>query len=120
NSTIETINIGVTARGVNLGNVGNIEFTSALPSATFSSVDADPVLVANNGTDASVMTITVKDASDSPITGLLVGDFDFSGTLGDADISNFSDEGAGVYTFDVTNTTVETVNITVTVNTVNI
>ena len=120
NSTIQTVNIGVSARGVNLGNVGNIEFTTALPNAGFSSVDAAPVLVANNGTDASVMTLTVRDASDSPITGLIVSDFIFSGTIGNATIANFTDVGLGVYTFNVTSTIVETVNITVTANTVNI
>lgn len=119
NNTVETINITVTVRGINVGSTGNIVFTSALPNAGNSSIDVDPVVVAANGTAVSELTITLKDGANNPVLGLLSGDFDFSGE-GNATIANFQDLGSGVYSFDITNNTVENINISVTANTVSI
>ncbi len=119
NSTIETVNIAVTVLGISIGNSGNIEFTSALPSATFSTVSANPLFVQADGVATSLLTITLEDASQNPVLNLLSTDFGFSGQ-GSAVINNFQDSGAGVYTFDVSNSTIENINITVTANTVNV
>lgn len=119
NSTIETVNIAVTVLGISIGNSGNIEFTSALPSATFSTVEADPLFVQADGNAISTLTITLKDAAQNPILNLVDTDFGFSGQS-NAVIDNFQELGAGVYTFDISNSTIQNVNVTVTANTVNV
>lgn len=119
NSTIETINIAVSVLGISIGNAGTIEFTSALPSAAFSSVSASPLFVQADGVAISLLTITLEDAAQNPVLNLLSTDFNFSGQS-NAVIDNFQDTGGGVYTFDISNSTIEDVNITVTANTVNV
>src|SRR5690606_29840405 len=68
-----------------------------------------------NGVSASTLTITVKDADGEPITGLIEGAFSFSGES-DATIGSFTEVSGGAYTFEVTNTTAETVTLSVTVS----
>ena len=119
NSTQETIDIGVTVRSVSLGSSGNITFQLATPNAGNSSIVANPEVILANGTNESVLTITVRDASNSVITDLLVNDFNFTGA-GSAVIGNFLNGGAGVYTFTITNSTVETINISVAVRSVSL
>src|SRR5690606_3944568 len=66
---------------------------------------------------ASTLTITVNDADGEPITGLLEGAFEFGG-LSAATVGGFTEVGGGLYTFKVTNTTAETVTLTVEVSSV--
>jgi hypothetical protein len=102
------------------GAAGRVRLTWAepgVPVADNSEVAADPASVFANGESASTITVTVKNAYDDGITGLAETDFAFSGA-GAAQIGDFSEVGNGVYAFAATNTTAETVDISVTVSTV--
>src|SRR5690606_4276493 len=66
---------------------------------------------------ASTLTIEVIDAQDVAVTDLVSNDFIFSGD-GNAVIDDFVNVGDGVYTFEVTNSTSEVLNIGLTIRTV--
>ncbi len=83
-------------------------------NAGFTMLNASPGSVLANGVSTSTITITVRDQDDTAINGLEVGDFVFNGE-GDGFISNFVSAGAGVYTFTISNTTIQTVDVGVTI-----
>jgi hypothetical protein len=112
NSTVQTINVGVTILGVSITETtGNITFTQPIPVSGNSSVSAIPTVVAATGTAFSTLTLNVFDADNVAIADLTVGEFGFTGQ-GSASIFNFTNTGGGTYTFRVTNNTPETINIT--------
>src|SRR5690606_26079493 len=97
------------------GSPVEITFTAQAPDAGQSEIDAAPLSVIANGTSASTLTITGNDADGESITGLLEGAFEFGG-LSAATVDGFTEVGGGLYTFSVTNTTAETVTLTVEVS----
>ncbi|HAC15133.1 MAG TPA: hypothetical protein DCE78_04210, partial [Bacteroidetes bacterium] len=119
NSAAQTVNLAFTVKGFSIGSTGNITFVSPTPNAGNSLISADPTSVLANGFDASTLTITVKDADNVAMSALNSGNFSF-GNQGDAVINGFVNVGSGVYTFQVTNETPETINISVTVSSVSL
>jgi hypothetical protein len=65
-----------------------------------------------DGSDASTLTIELRDAESNPVSGLSDGDFTLSG-LGDASVTTISEPSSGTYEADLTNTTAEDVTVTV-------
>lgn len=118
-NTVETVNITVTVSTVNIGNTGNISFIAILPSASNSDVDVDLTSIKANGIEEILLTATVKDGSNQPITDVLLNEFEFN-NKGSATVTNFNNAGSGVYTFKIKNTVAQTVNIQVSVRTINI
>ncbi|MEX0720932.1 MAG: invasin domain 3-containing protein, partial [Balneolaceae bacterium] len=116
NTTAEQITITATADEVELTSKPTINFQTDAVSASKSTVTADPaeLVVASNST----LTITLRDANENHIDGLLAGDFAFG--FGDTDASivadSFEEASAGVYEIQVTNTKAEVVPVTVTAN----
>ncbi len=112
NTVAETINVVVTAGGVELTDQPEIVFEAG-------PVDADESLVVAtsphtaDGSDFSLVTITLFDAFENPIAGLEDADFDL-GLGGNAIAGSFSEVGGGQYTYQVTNTVAETINVVVT------
>ncbi len=119
NTTIETVNLNATVSNVGIGSSGNIQFILGPPSASNSSLNASPTSVSNNGISYSLLTISLRSGGNQPITGKTSGDFIFSGE-GSADIGTFTDLGGGDYSFRVTNFTAEVLNISLTVEAVNL
>lgn len=108
-----------TVDGVALGDSATVEFVGGSGgdpiSASLSSVTADPSTgVEANGSNASTVTVVLRDEDDSPVEGR--GDSDFSIALtGNASRTTVTETStSGTYAFDVTNTTAETVTVTVT------
>lgn len=95
---------------------GVVGMAAADFDASESSVSATSPHVAN-GSDASTVTVLVNDTAGTPITGLTASNVSISLT-GDAVVDDGFEETseAGVYEFTVTNTEVETVTTTVTVD----
>jgi len=74
-------------------------------------VVATPDRVANNG-DAAIVTVVLRDTGGFPVTGL--SDAAFSVAAGSAVAGTVTETGTGIYTFALTDTTAETVNVAVT------
>jgi adhesin/invasin len=110
NTAIETVEIVVEADGVALGSLDAIHFIAPGASAGNSILARSPASVLANGVGTSILRLTVLDADGVPLTGLVAGDFAFSGQ-GSALIGAFEEVGAGVYTFEVAGSAVETVSI---------
>ncbi len=100
------------ASGGGTGGDGRIVLTYVVVSNTNSTVSATPLTRDADGASTSVMTVTVRDTNNNPITDMPQARFAFTGQ-GSASITGFTHTGAGVYTFNVTNTVAETVNISV-------
>jgi len=102
--------------------VSMVQFTVGMPSATNSSVTISPS-TQTAGTNVTV-TVTVKDGSNNPITGLAASDIQVtgayvagSGTAGASptfvvDPNSFAPLGNGQYTYQATSDLVGTFNVT--------
>lgn len=120
NTVAETVNIGVQVAGVTISTTsGNIVFEAGPVNAGQSDVSVDPAAASSDGIDFVTMTIVLRDANSNPISGRVSGDFSFTGE-GDAVIFNFVEVGSGEYTFRISNETEETVDVTVTIDAINI
>ncbi|MBO1568337.1 beta strand repeat-containing protein, partial [Yersinia pseudotuberculosis] len=98
--------LGVTPATVTLnGNSGNL-------SATNSTLVAAPVNIEANSSDTSVVTLTLRDNNNNPVTGQTVA---FTSTLGT--LGNVTEQASGVYTATLTAGTVSGVaSLSVSVN----
>ena len=81
-----------------------------VPDAATSTVTASPASVTADGTATSTITVTVLDANSNPIVDAVVT----LAQTGSSTISTVTNVGDGTYTFEVSSTTVETVNYTAT------
>lgn len=102
--------------GANAGNGANGRVTIIWQAvnAGFTTLSATPGSVLANGASTSTITITVRDQNNTAINGLEVGDFVFNGE-GNGFISNFVGSGSGIYTFTISNGTIQTVDVGVTI-----
>ena len=109
-----TTEIDIEAGGTSLPTV-TVEFeeVETFVDGSASSVEATSPHIAN-GVDASTVTITVIDDQGNPMDD--VNDFSVDLTGDAIPASDISNEGEGVYEILVTNTTPETVTVTVTVD----
>lgn len=114
--TYDDVEFSITVDGVTVSDTADITINQVV-SAGNSSASADPTTLPADGTSISTLTIEVEDLAGEPIEGLEEGDFDISDT-GDADVKDFEDLGNGEYTFDITNTTAETITLTIEVDNV--
>ncbi|TVR19189.1 MAG: T9SS C-terminal target domain-containing protein [Balneolaceae bacterium] len=119
NSTAETVGVAVTARSVLIDRI-EVEFEEEpepedpVVDGSASGVSATSPHTAD-GSDASTVTVTVIGDDGNPMTGFSNSDFDIDLT-GNAEASGVSHEGSGVYEFTVTNSTAQTVTVTVSVD----
>ncbi|HSK18950.1 MAG TPA: invasin domain 3-containing protein [Longimicrobiales bacterium] len=117
NTVAETVTVTVTASGVVISQKPTIGFVPGPISASQSTVAASPTSgVTADGADVSTVTVSLKDATGNPIAGVAGSAFTI-GVTGSGQAGAVSaGPTAGTYTFPVTNTAVETVTVTVTVN----
>jgi len=111
NQTAEGITLTIIVDGVEIVDKPQIVFEQAV-NPTNSSATASPDDVAADGTETSTLSIVVRDYEDNPITGLTVSDFVIT-DYGDAVINNFQSLNNGEYSFDISNTTVEIIILTI-------
>ncbi len=94
-ASVSSTALGVTPATVTLnGNSGNL-------SATNSTLVAAPVNIEANGSDTSVVTLTLRDNNNNPVTGQTVA---FTSTLGT--LGNVTEQASGLYTATLTAGTV--------------
>ncbi len=105
-ASVSSTALGVTPATVTLnGNSGNL-------SATNSTLVAAPVNIEANGSDTSVVTLTLRDNNNNPVTGQTVA---FTSTLGT--LGNVTEQASGLYTATLTAGTVSGVaSLSVSVN----
>lgn len=118
NNTAEVVTVTITADDIELDDNPTITFTPGAVSASVSSASVNPSSVGVGGN--STITISVRDANSNLIGGLVEGDF-VIGLTGDAEVvaASFEETAtSGIYEVEVTNSTVETVTVTVTADTV--
>ncbi|MHC2598873.1 adhesin/invasin [Kluyvera sp. 1366] len=98
--SVAAVNISLSADS------GNLDSGKSTLNATKSSIVA-------NGTDASGITLTLKDRNDNPVIGQTVV---FASSLSGSTLANVTDNGDGTYTANLTGTKAGSASITATVN----
>ncbi|WP_404273279.1 Ig-like domain-containing protein [Yersinia similis] len=94
-ASVNSSALGVTPATVTLnGDSGNLSTTNSM-------LVAAPVNIEANGSDTSVVTLTLRDSNNNPVTGQTVA---FTSTLGTLD--NVTEQASGVYTATLTAGTV--------------
>ncbi|HHU4047297.1 TPA: invasin domain 3-containing protein [Enterobacter cloacae] len=106
-----TTTVGGTGLGVTAATV-TLTADSNNPSTTQSTLTASPSSIVADGTAASTITLTLKDANNNAITGQTVV---FNSSLGGTSVSSVTDNGDGTYTAQLTGTTAGTTTIGTTV-----
>ena len=114
-TTVETVTYTVTdtADSLVITSTAAVSFTAVPPSASTSTVTASPAAVAADGVTTSTITVTLKTAGGSAVSGKTV-------TLGQGtghstiSAASGTSNASGVVTFTVTDTTVESVTYTAT------
>ena len=115
NTVAETVTVTVTADGEQLSDQPQIVFGAGDVGAGTSSVTATSPHIAD-GSDASTVTVALRDANNNPVTGLGSGNFLIAVT-GAALAGGITETATpGTYQFPVTNATAETVTVTATAN----
>ena len=109
--TAEGITLTIVVDGVEIADKPQIVFEQAA-NPTNSSATASPDYVAADGTETSTLSIVVRDYEDNPISGLVENDFVIT-DYGDAEVNNFHALNDGEYSFDISNTTAETIILTI-------
>jgi len=109
--TAEGITLTIVVDGVEIADKPQILFEQAV-NPTNSSATASPDYVAADGTETSTLSIVVRDYEDNPISGLVENDFVIT-DYGDAEVNNFHALNDGEYSFDISNTTVEIIILTI-------
>ena len=115
NSIAETVAVTAT---VNTNLITNsATFTSqagaADPANAGTTVEATPTIVVADGSQVSVITVTLSDSNGNPVTGT---DTVVIAVSGSAVVGTISNSGGNTYTATVTNTVAEVVSVTATVN----
>ncbi|MBO1604234.1 hypothetical protein GBL97_17150, partial [Yersinia pseudotuberculosis] len=90
------VNVGGSALGVTPATV-TLNGDSGNLSTTHSTLVAAPVSIEANGSDTSVVTLTLRDNNNNPVTGQTVT---FTSTLGT--LGNVTEQASGVYTGTLT------------------
>ncbi|MEX2363807.1 MAG: invasin domain 3-containing protein, partial [Balneolaceae bacterium] len=115
NTKAEELAITVTVDGIELDKKPEILFQTGAISAANSSVNADPDTVIANGTDASVLSISLIDDLGNPVSGE-ADNISLSG-LGDATAGEVKEtEVQGIYIADINSTKSEAIVVSVSVN----
>lgn len=107
-----TANIGGNPFGAAAANVTLTADSSNL-STTNSSLAATPATIVADGTTASTVTLSIKDANNNAVSGQAVT---FTSSLGGSSIGSVRDNGDGTYSAPLTGITAGTATITATVN----
>ncbi len=113
NATAEQITVSVTADGITLDDTPSVTFEAGAISASTSTVNATSPHTAD-GSDASILTIELKDANGNAVGGLSDSDFGLSG-LGSASATTITETStSGTYEAGLTNATAEQITVSVT------
>ena len=117
NTAAEQVTVTITASGITLADVPTIDFVAGPVSAS-STASANPTTVPADGSTASTVTVTLQDANGNAISGLAATDFAITHSSGTAVTGTISEPtpGSGIYEFTVTNSSQESVTITITVS----
>src|SRR5471030_1249407 len=107
-----TANIGGSTFAVAAVNV-TLTADSGNLSAANSTITAAPATIVANGTNASTVTLSLKDVNNNAVSGQAVT---FSSSLGGSSVGTVKDNGDGTYSAPLTGTTAGTATITTTVN----
>jgi hypothetical protein len=112
-ATAETVTYTATdtTDSVTISQTASVIFTTAAPTASNSTVIANPISVAANGSSTATITVTLKDAGGNPVSGKTVA---ISQGAGHSTISGASgpSNSGGIVTFTATDTTAENVTYT--------
>ncbi|RKP43937.1 hypothetical protein D7Z26_27045 [Cohnella endophytica] len=104
----------VTADSVTVTQTASVTFVPGAVSASVSTITASKATVAADGTDSSVVTVTLKDANSNPVSGKVVSLT--QGTGGSAiTTTQGTTNASGVATFTVKSTKAEMVTYTASV-----
>ena len=109
--TAEGITLTIVVDGVEIADKPQILFEQAV-NPTNSSATASPDDLTADGTQISTLSIVIRDYEDNPILGLVENDFVIT-DYGDAEVNNFHALNDGEYSFDISNTTVEIIILTI-------
>jgi adhesin/invasin len=107
-----TTTVGGNAFGVNSASVALTADSNNL-SPTYSTLAASPTSIVADGTTASTITLTLKDANNNPVNGLAVA---FNSSLANSSMGTVTDHGDGTYSAPLTGTTAGTATLSTTVN----
>lgn len=117
NATAETVTVTIEADDVPLADAPTIEFVAGDVDGEESSASADPSSgLVPDGSDASTVTVELRDANDNPVGGLADDDFSIELTGAAVRTAVAQTDTVGTYSFDVTNTTAEETTVTITVH----
>jgi hypothetical protein len=115
NTTAEQVTVTVTATGTELDTNPTITFSVSDISASESTVTADPTSFMAGG--STTITITLRDENGNLIEGVDLGEFSIvPGGDGSVVPNSLVEVGNGVYTVQITGTKTEVIDVTVTVD----
>ncbi len=108
-----------TTDGVTLSQTVSVTFVATAPQASNSSVSANPLVVANDGSTSSTITVTLKDHNSNPVPGKTIS---LAAEAGSSKINPLAPttNAMGQATFSVTDTANEIVAYTATDTTDNL
>ncbi|MCS2159363.1 Ig-like domain-containing protein [Scandinavium sp. H11S7] len=95
--------------------IAHVTFSAAQPDAAHSSLTAAPETIIANGSASSVLTLTLHDAADRPLSGLTGVRFAIAG-VSDAIVTAVNESSPGVYTANLSGHSTGTANITTAMN----
>ncbi|EOY5726391.1 invasin domain 3-containing protein, partial [Enterobacter cloacae] len=104
-----TVTVGGSAFAVN---ATSVTLNPGVPVVANSALTAAPAGITADGTDASTLTLTLKDANNNPVPGQTVA---FLSSLSNSAAGTVTDNHDGTYTASLTGTTSGTTTVTVTV-----
>jgi hypothetical protein len=120
-TTAETVQYTAadTTDGVTLSQTVSVTFVATAPEASNSSVSANPLVVANDGSTSSTITVTLKDHNGNPVPGKAIS---LAANAGSSKINPLAPttNPQGQATFSVTDTANEIVAYTATDTTDNL
>lgn len=110
----ETVTYTATAGGVTLAPTVNVAFQPGAENASVSKVAVSKSSVSADGTDSSIVTVTLTDAHSNPIAGKNITLSQGNGSSTIAPSAGATTNSSGQAVFTVTNTKAETVTYTAT------
>ena len=115
NTVAETVAITFTLNGTEY-NFGNITFRTASVINNTTISQTGSLVPDADGVDSTTLNFQLNDINNEPL--MVGGDTLFVTTTGDAELSAVTDNEDGTYSVTVTNTTIETVDLSLNINNV--
>ncbi|TQV86853.1 invasin domain 3-containing protein [Aliikangiella coralliicola] len=114
NTVAEAVTVTGTINAVAITDNAIVTFVPGGPSATQTTIDAIPAILAADGVNVSTITVQVKDAQGNDLT--TGGETVVLSVTGSASLSTVTDNGDGTYTATMTNAVAEGVTVSGTLN----